>query len=175
MNVWLNGTFGVGKTTTANALCEQTDELRLFDPEHVGFLLVANLRDHTFDDFQELTPWRTLVPIVINEVRSFTSTNVVAVQSVLVASYWEGILAGFAKTGERFLHVVLDCEETELVRRIDTDTVEPQARQWRLDHIETYQQAKSWLVEAADIVIDTTERKPTDVSQEILAALAEHR
>jgi broad-specificity NMP kinase len=36
MLVWLNGTFGVGKTTTAIALVEADDRYRLFDPEQVG-------------------------------------------------------------------------------------------------------------------------------------------
>jgi hypothetical protein len=44
--VWVNGTFGVGKTTTATQLVSLSPELRLFDPEWVGYLLMNNLSDH---------------------------------------------------------------------------------------------------------------------------------
>jgi adenylylsulfate kinase-like enzyme len=37
--IWMNGTFGVGKTTTAGHLVAKSDRLRLFDPEEVGYLL----------------------------------------------------------------------------------------------------------------------------------------
>jgi broad-specificity NMP kinase len=33
MLVWINGTFGVGKTTTAKALTDRLPGHRLFDPE----------------------------------------------------------------------------------------------------------------------------------------------
>ena len=37
--VWINGAFGVGKTSVARALVRQWDGAALFDPEGVGALL----------------------------------------------------------------------------------------------------------------------------------------
>jgi hypothetical protein len=37
--VWLNGTFGAGKSTTAGELVELLARARLFDAEEVGYLL----------------------------------------------------------------------------------------------------------------------------------------
>ena len=51
MIVWLNGTFGAGKTATAAALVPLIPEARLFDPETVGYMLRANLADHPVPDF----------------------------------------------------------------------------------------------------------------------------
>ena len=97
--VWINGTFGVGKTTTAQAIAARTD-WRTFDPEHVGFLLAGNMRDLAFDDFQDLPPWRTLIPVVAAEIFRFTRPPAMtAVQTVLVESYWEELNAGFEQTG----------------------------------------------------------------------------
>jgi adenylate kinase family enzyme len=45
MIIWLNGTFGAGKTTTARELVATTPGARLFDPELVGYLLRAILPD----------------------------------------------------------------------------------------------------------------------------------
>ena len=39
MIVWLNGAFGAGKTSTAKELLQLLPNARLYDPEHVGFLL----------------------------------------------------------------------------------------------------------------------------------------
>ena len=52
--IWMNGTFGVGKTTTARHLVAMSDHLRLFDPEGVGYMLMNNLADHEFTDFQQI-------------------------------------------------------------------------------------------------------------------------
>ncbi len=83
MIVWINGTFGVGKTTTAGLLAERTD-WRVFDPEHVGYLLQSNMADVPVEDFQDLGPWRTLVPMVADEIFLATSNPaMIAVQTVL--------------------------------------------------------------------------------------------
>ena len=60
--IWLNGPFGVGKTTTAEALLRRLPRAVLFDPEPFGTALrhtVANVA--TAVDFQDLPGWPTLV------------------------------------------------------------------------------------------------------------------
>ena len=171
MIVWINGTFGVGKTTTANALCERSS-WRLFDPEHVGFLLAGNLRDIEFDDFQDLPPWRELVPAVADAIYRFTDPEaMVAVQTVLVADYWEELVEGFSDRGLPVFHVVLHCDDEELRRRITTDGVETQALEWRLDHIAKYRTARSWLEDVADLVLDITDLEPDAAAQQIAHAV----
>jgi len=168
--IWINGTFGVGKTTTANLISRRA-QWRIFDPEHVGYLLAANLKDHTFDDFQDLPPWRRLVPVVAEEIRRYTDcAAMVAVRTVLVAEYWHELRDGLAERDLPVFHVVLDCEEDQLRRRIEQDQDEPQARDWRLDHIESFHQAKSWLAKSADLMIDTTLLTPDDVASRIIEA-----
>lgn len=171
MLVWLNGTFGVGKTTTAEALDQRT-EWRLFDPEHVGYLLQSNLRDVEHDDFQDLAPWRSLVPIVAAEIQRFTANPaMVAVQTVLRQEYWTELEQGFGRQGLPVFHVVLDCERQELTRRIEHDEVEATAKDWRLDHLDRFDQARPWLTEAADLVVDTTEAAPDEVAVQITDAV----
>jgi hypothetical protein len=58
--VWLNGTFGCGKTTTAAELCPLIPSSRLFDPETVGYMLRSNLGDRPVPDFQHRPPWGPL-------------------------------------------------------------------------------------------------------------------
>lgn len=67
--IWINGTFGGGKTTAGLALVEGIPALRLFDPEVVGYMLAHSLKDQAFTDFQDLPAWRALVPATALEIR----------------------------------------------------------------------------------------------------------
>ena len=88
MIVWLNGTFGVGKPATAAELARIMPGSRVFDAEIVGYMLMTILQDQTFSDFQDLPPWRTLVPVVTAEIERHTGQHLLAVQTVLSQPYW---------------------------------------------------------------------------------------
>lgn len=168
MIVWLNGTFGAGKTTTARELVSRSQGWRIFDPESVGYMLSDNLRDLEFSDFQDLSSWRRLTPLVLREVHDLTNTTLVAPQAVLSRSYWAELHAGMTESGLDVFHVVLTCDEDTLRRRIDRDHDEPEARNWRLANIEQSNAARAWLHAVADLVIDTTCLTPRDAAESIL-------
>jgi adenylylsulfate kinase-like enzyme len=170
--IWLNGTFGAGKTTTAHQLVGALPEVRLFDPEYVGYMVAEHLRDHEFTDFQQLEPWRTLVPTVMAEVIRFTSQGLVAPQSVLVSAYWQELRDGFVDCSLDVFHVLLDADFDVLRARIDADQVELPARGWRLAHLAEYAAARDWMVDAADLVVDTTTLTPPEVAAAIQAAVS---
>ncbi|MCP5029293.1 MAG: AAA family ATPase [Actinomycetia bacterium] len=159
MIVWLNGAFGVGKTTAAQVVCDQAG-WRLFDPDQVGSMIAANLSDLEFRDFQDLRPWRRLVPAVAEEIQRYTNTPLVAVQTVLVEDYWAELAADFEQREMPVVHVVLDCGTEELRRRIESDEVEGQAKQWRLDRLAEFGRARDWLTRSADVALDTTQSRP---------------
>ena len=156
MIVWLNGSFGAGKTTTARHLVARSDRLRFFDPEWVGYMLANNLADHEVTDFQQYPSWRRLVPVVADEVVRFTGQDLVAAQSVLVESYWHELTEGLAGLGHEIFHVVLDADADTLHARIDADHDElERIRPWRHRHVAVYLAALDWLRPAADLVVDT--------------------
>jgi len=168
--VWLNGTFGVGKTTVARELIGLMPDTRVFDTEWVGYMLAENFRDHEITDFQQLPPWRSLVPLVLAEVTRFTGQHLVVAQSVLDADYWTELRDGLDRCSLELLHVVLHADEAALTARIEGDAVESGARQWRLDHRSSYAAARGWLDESADLVVDTTVLPASDVATRIAAA-----
>jgi deoxyadenosine/deoxycytidine kinase len=172
MIVWINGTFGVGKTTTSRHLNDVAG-WPVFDPEHVGYLVGGHFRDLEFDDFQDLPPWRALVPKVAEELLRFRDTDhLIAVQTVLRQDYWDELVAGFAALERRVLHVVLDCDPAELERRIRADEEEAGALGWRLDHLDRYAAARNgWLLDAADVVVETTSIAASAAAEEIERAV----
>ena len=169
--LWLNGPFGVGKTATAQAIKGRAPRWRLFDPEQVGLLLKLNLGDLVFADFQELPPWRSLVPEFANEISTFTGDDLVAVQSVLIQQHWNDLEHGFSARRMKIFHVVLDAPPHILETRIRADQIDRGAEQWRLDHIPSYVAAKSWLHSRADLVVDTSSLDPAESASRILGSL----
>ncbi len=168
---WVNGTFGVGKTTTATAIVERQPRFRLFDPEIVGYMLQAQLKGVEFDDFQELGAWRRLVPLVAAEVAETTGQGLVAVQTVLSEHYWKELHSAIVDRGFQVFHIVLDCGPDALKARILADEAERSAEGWRLDHIEPYQRSRSWLLGAADLVVDVETRSPDQAAADIIGRL----
>jgi shikimate kinase len=172
--IWLNGTFGAGKTTTAKHLAGRLANARHFDPELVGELLMTALEDHEFNDFQDLAPWRELVPVFTETIARFTGQHLIAVQTVLREDYWRELARGFRGTQLDIFHVLLHVDSDVLAERIKADEAWPRASPWRLDHISAYEEARPWLESAADLVIDATSLPAVDVAERI-AAVAEER
>ena len=174
MIIWVNGTFGAGKTTTARQLALRLANARPFDPEQVGYLLMRTLEDHVFGDFQDLAPWRELVPVFTEKIARFTGQHLIAVQTVLREDYWQELTVGFERTPLDIFHVLLHVDSDVLAERIKADEVEAGACQWRLDHISAYERARPWMESAADLVIDAT-HLPAAEAAERIAVEAEHR
>lgn len=170
MIVWLNGTFGVGKTTTSTALVNALPDSRIFDSEHVGYMLRHVLESVPVGDFQEWAPWRGLVVETAVQVLGYVGGTLVVPQSVLVEAFWREIRGGLEKAGIPVRHFVLHADHDTLVDRIENDTVEVGARQWRLDHLSAYRDALSWLEREAE-VIDTTRLTPDQVTRLICSSI----
>lgn len=80
MIVWLNGTFGAGKTTTARELRTRLPGSRIFDAEHVGFLLRQVLPEPP-GDFQHLPPWRPLVVETATRILRYAGGTLIVPQN----------------------------------------------------------------------------------------------
>lgn len=126
MIIWLNGTFGCGKTSTAAELHPLVPSSRVFDPETVGYMLQPNLADHPISDFQHWPPWR---PLVV---------------------------------------VVLDAAEEVLRQRIQGSA---EAQAWRLDHLAEYRSSRAWMIQAADLAVNTSRRTSAEIAHQIAGAL----
>jgi hypothetical protein len=162
--IWLNGTFGAGKTTTGALLMQKTQRLRLFDPESVGYMLRPNLTDHPVSDFRHWESWRVLTPIVADELIRFSGQSLVAPQTVLEEAYWDELVLGLSERGHGVLHVLLEADEPIMRSRIEADHV---ARQGRLDHLLKFSEARSWMARRADLVVDTTRLTPEQVADRV--------
>ena len=170
MIVWLNGTHGAGKTTTAALLRQLIPDSRVFDAEKVG----ETLMDITpglpeTDNFQHWPPWRQLVVETARRVLEYTGGTLVIPMTVLVEQYWREISTGLARHAIPVRHFVLDADLATLRGRIAAASPVPSP--FRLDHLGLYAEAaRTWLHGEAE-VIDTTHLTPGQAARQIAEAV----
>jgi AAA domain len=172
MIVWLNGTHGVGKTTTGALVQQLLPEARVFDAEKVGETLMSITPGlPETDNFQDWPPWRALVVETARRVLSYTGGILVMPMTVLVEEYWREISSGFAHHAIPIRHFVLHADQDTLRARIEADTVLGPSS-FRLGYVGAYAEAAStWLHQEAE-VIDTTHVTPAQVAQQIADAVS---
>jgi len=171
MLIWLNGPFGVGKTSLAAALTKLSG-FPLFDPEDIGYLLRESMPGSP-NDFQDLPAWRRLVPAFAAELSQPGSAPVIVVQSVLNETYWTEIEEQLGARGVTVVHVLVHAEPEILLARITNDEYEVGARSWRLDNAPAYETAHPWLVSKADLILDTGASSPQTSADAVMRYLAE--
>ncbi|WP_329561877.1 NUDIX hydrolase [Kitasatospora sp. NBC_01266] len=182
MIIWVNGTFGVGKSSACRELVELLPGSTLFDPEGIGDYLRGVLprrRLAEVGDYQDLPAWRRLVPEAAATVLAEVPGTLVVPMTLLREAYRDEIFGALAARGLTVHHFVLHAEETILRERIGHDTRFPddpaadaECRRWRLAHLPVYQQARTWLHRDAR-VLDTADLTPRQVAETLAALVAE--
>lgn len=172
MIVWLNGAFGAGKTTVAEALCGLAPGVRLFDPEYVGFLLRRFVPVPT-GDFQDLPLWRELVVAHLAGLVLHHPGVWVVPMTLLHPGYRAEVLGGLRRAGVPVRQCVLLVPEDVLRARIDAAPEPAGTIRWRHQHMPT---ALAELPGLADREPDTIEVNnagpgPRSVADEIVGRL----
>ena len=171
MIIWLNGTHGVGKTTTAKLVQELIPGSRVFDAEKVGEMLMdVHPGLPETDNFQHWPPWRPLVVETARHILDYTGGTLIMPMTVLVEAYWREISDGFAAYDIPVRHFLLHTDTKTLRERIMGDTVMGPSG-FRLAYLVPYDKAfRGWLGAEAD-VINTTALTPSDVGTAIADAI----
>lgn len=180
MIVWLNGTFGAGKSTAAQELLDLLPGSTLYDPELLGYGLRTMLpakRLEEIDDFQELPSWRRLVVDTAAALLTEVPGPLVAPMTLLRQEYRDEIFGSLAARRIPVRHFLLHAEETILRERIahreesaGNDASAAPVRRWSLDHLKPYTDALSWLKSDAHVV-DTDQLTPRQTAERIAEAV----
>ncbi|MGP3684075.1 NUDIX domain-containing protein [Streptomyces sp. IBSNAI002] len=162
MIVWINGTFGAGKTSTARELTGILPDSTLFDPELIGDalrLLLPRKRLAEVSDYQDLPSWRRLVADTAAAVLAEVGGVLVVPMTLLRQEYRDEIFGALAARRIPVRHVLLAPAETILRTRIATreeagapQDVDVRVRQWAYDHIPAYRHALGWLTADAHVI-----------------------
>jgi 8-oxo-dGTP pyrophosphatase MutT (NUDIX family)/predicted kinase len=178
--VWLNGAFGVGKTSTARELIGLVPGSTLYDPELIGNGLLSALPAERLDqitDYQELPSWRRLVVDTAAALLMDTPGPLVVAMTLLRQEYRDEIFGALAARGIPVRHVLLDAAETILRERVETrgdlgadPAAARAAREWCLEQLGAYKAALPWLTHDAHVV-DTAPLTPREAAERVAAAV----
>lgn len=121
MVIFINGSFGVGKTTVSRLLSSELVGSAVLNPEPMGVVLSRLAAwwplAHRTDDFQDLAAWRLLSARAIRFAHRFRKTIIVPM-AFSNASYLEGFLSYLRGCGVPTLHFCLTAPHVVVLARM---------------------------------------------------------
>ena len=167
MIVFINGPFGVGKTSVAKLLVKKIPDAMLYDPEVIGSILQRILGPFKkVDDFQDYALWRTLVVGGARLLRKTSAQTLVIPMTVWRHDYFDPIIAGLRRVDPDLSCFRLTASRDVLMDRIASDTEDKEAYAWRTSHVEVC--LKASYDPAFGTEIRTDDRTPVEVVDRIL-------
>ena len=118
MIIFINGPFGVGKTTVAERLVKQVPRALLFDPEWIGFVIKRTWhRLVHYSDYQDDPLWRRLTVLSIRALAR-TGRPLVVPMSIWRPDYFQAIVGSLRHGPTPVHHVCLTASPATLHARL---------------------------------------------------------
>lgn len=167
MIIFINGPFGIGKTTVAERLTQHIPNALLFDAENVGQFLrrVIPISEHTAD-FQDFPMWRSLTVATATQLREVYGRPLIMPMTLWHRPYFDEVLGGLRAHNPAVHHFCLTATLPTLEARIRASD---EAIPWRLGHAARCLTAQADPAYATHLPTDG--RSPADLVAAILAAL----
>jgi len=119
MIIWINGSFGSGKTTVATRLNEIIEESHIYDPEEAGFYLRSNLpKEMVESDFQDIALWRLVNYQVIAEAAKNYPGTLIVPMTLVNPQYFDEIVGRLRNENIEIYHFFLKASADTLKQRL---------------------------------------------------------
>ncbi|WP_075619186.1 AAA family ATPase [Paenisporosarcina indica] len=119
MIIWINGTFGSGKTTTAYELQKRIPNSFVYDPERFGFVLMANVpKEMAKDDFQDYLLWRDSNFALLKQVAEVYSGIIIVPMTLTNETYFNEIIGKLKNNGINVKHFTLSASKITIQKRL---------------------------------------------------------
>ena len=140
MIIWLNGPFGVGKTTLANLLHQEIPDSILYDPELLGDFFQENLPKAVCpEDFQDYLIWRQTTVQIIRDLATKTGQVIIVPMTVFKKEYYQEIIEQGLREDMCVQHYIQEEKKETILERLDKRTQEN--NKWALKHLDNCLQA----------------------------------
>jgi hypothetical protein len=116
--IWVNGTFGVGKTHTVAELHRRLAGSLVVDPEHVGYGMQKLVPSSYRPDFQDFVSWRTGVVEVLDLILRRHDGHVLVPMTVTDPRYFDETVGRLREIGHDVRHVALMAAADTVVARL---------------------------------------------------------
>jgi len=159
--IWLNGTFGAGKTTTAKELAALLPESRIFDPKRLGSCSATSSLPRP-SETSRTPPWRGLVVAAAVQILDYVAACSSSPSQFLSISTGVRSAAGSRVPASHCATSFSTPAGTNSCGASESDNEKPNSP-WRLDHLDDYEDARAWHSQEAS-VIDTSGLPPPQVA-----------
>lgn len=177
MIIWINGSFGAGKTTLADTLLKKMPNAIIFDPEHIGFLIHKMVPESRAEDFQNFPMWRNQVILFAQNLIEQFKKDLIIPMTLVNPHYIDEIHQSLKSKYSKFFHFFLEIDEETLRNRITKQVLvanspekDQEVRQWRLDQVSRCINAVPNLPEVT-IFLNSGKLDANQLSDEILKTI----
>lgn len=117
MIIWINGSFGVGKTSVAEELNKRDNESIIYDPEKIGFFLQSTLIGKE-NDFQDYKLWRTINYEML-KLFCCKFEKIIVPMTITNRKYYDEIVGRLKEDGVTVKHFILTASKEAIIKRLD--------------------------------------------------------
>lgn len=119
MIIWINGPFGIGKTTVASMLALRIENSFVFDPEEVGFMIRQLTPPmQQLSDFQDYPLWRELVVKTMLHASLDAQTTIIVPMTLVNKQYRNEIFSSLHEHGKTIKHIALVASKEVILQRL---------------------------------------------------------
>jgi gluconate kinase len=119
MIIWINGTFGSGKTTTAYELQKRVENSFVFDPERFGYVLMKNVpKEISKNDFQDYPIWRETNYSLLRQVTESYKGIIIVPMTLTNEKYFKEIIGRLREDGITVKHFTLSASKETIAKRL---------------------------------------------------------
>lgn len=155
MIVWINGSFGSGKTTLVRELSTRRPDALVVDPEDVG-LLLGRIVPVATADFQDLALWRRQVAGLLIGLHEEYAGPILVPMTLLNPDYRVEVFDALRTAGVPVRHFCLRVPADVLVQRVDSRAPE-------LAYPERQAAARRWATGRITACVAEVEQLPPEV------------
>lgn len=142
MIIWINGSYGSGKTQTAYELQRRLPNSYVYDPENIGYFLDKNLPTEfskiSQGNFQNYDLWRNFNYQMISYIASNYDGILIISMTIINKQYYDQIIGNLEKKFD-VRHFILSIDKETNLKRLAKrfDNKNP----WFIEQIELFEKA----------------------------------
>ena len=137
MIIWINGAFGSGKSSVAEAINKKLSNSFVYDPEQVGYFLWDNFPDEMKrkGNFQHIDIWREFNYKILRHIKANYDGVVIVPMTIYVKQYYNEIVGSLINEGIVIKSFILTVKKTTIINRVVQRGGVPDG--WEAQHIDT--------------------------------------
>ena len=119
MIIWINGTFGSGKSTTAYELQRRIEPSIVYDPERFGYVFMRNVpKEIAKPDFQDYPLWREANYSLLKQIASEYKGTIIVPMTLSNEHYFNEIIGQLRIDGIEIKHFTLMASKQTIEKRL---------------------------------------------------------